>query len=187
MSAYEQNVLDGNGEASHSVRTLYAVTHTKIEKLPYSEENEEYMPRPYQMVYTESFECDYDEVRDIIFENGSDLVVKFYAKQGISCPISIQPFDELLEQTITGVKGEQHFIDSHISYFECYGIDYLNIYWIRDVSVIAGIVFSEREAKEFIDKYMTVLERPQIISIKPNTLIDDIDIWTQKPSKNMVQ
>ena len=56
---------------------LFAIVETKIEKYPYAEENDEYMP-DFLRVYSESTEIDYDPHEDMTFDSWERLVQKVY-------------------------------------------------------------------------------------------------------------
>lgn len=157
----------------------YIIVQTKIEKLPFSADTDDYMPEPYRRVYTDSVENDFNPKRDIEFETLPELVREWYSRQSLACPIPISPFDDLLEQTMTGADGQSHYIDHYAAYLECYGLDYANIFWIREISTLAGAVFSKPDAERFVLEHREQLENPRIIPVAGGSLQDDISVWVQ--------
>lgn len=167
------------GEAGEAA-ILYAVRQTGIEKLPYAEDIDEYMPKCYTKVYTESTEDDFDKDKDLVFIELDELVRLFYDKQKKVCPIKIQSFDDLLEQTVTGVDGESYRIESHESYLECYGLEFDNIYWIRSVPVFVCISICQEDAERFIEEHCAQLSDPKIVPIEAGKAIP-VDQTAQFP------
>ncbi len=150
---------------------LFAVRHTLIERLPFAEDIEEFMPPHYKKVYTESVEDGFSADLSFPFARKDDLVPLYYEKHGEKCPIAVKPFDELLEQTVTGVDGEPHFIDSYENYLGCYGIDFENICWIRSVPVFACVATNEASAERFIEENRGVLNAPEIVPFEAGRTI----------------
>ena len=158
--------MDSKNMENASATTLYAVRHTRIEKLPYAEDNDEYMPGCYTKVYTESTEDDFDKDKDLAFTYMDELIRLYYERQNKACPIEIKPFDDLLEQTITGVDGESYFMDGYENYVDCFGLEFENIFWIRSVPVFACIATSQKGAERFIEEHRAELSDPQIVPIE---------------------
>ncbi len=128
---------------------LFAIVETKIEKYPYAEENDEYMP-DFLRVYSESTEIDYDPHADMTFDSWEGLVQKVYESRGERPPAPVRSFDELLGQEMDGQEGEKVLIDGVESYLYCYGLESANLYWVR------------QEAEKLLEENRNQLRDPKV-------------------------
>ena len=67
---------------------------------------------------------------------------------------------------MTGVDGEQYFIDSHENYLNIYGVEFGNLYWIRSVPVLACIETTHSGAEQFIADHTGRLLDPKVVAIE---------------------
>ncbi len=137
--------------ANFDGQQLFAIVETKIEKYPYAEENDEYMP-DFLRVYSESTEIDYDPHEDMTFDSWERLVQKVYEGRQEQPPVPVRSFDELLGQEMDGQEGEKVLIDGVESYLYCYGLESANLYWVREVPVYAAFCATRQEAEKLLER-----------------------------------
>ncbi len=140
---------------------LFAIVETKIEKYPYAEENDEYMP-DFLRVYSESTEIDYDPQQDMIFDSWEALVKQVHERQGTQPPVPVRSLDELLGQEMDGQEGEKVLIDGVDSYLYCYGLESANLYWVREIPAYAAFCTTRQEAEELLEAHRGQLRKPEI-------------------------
>ena len=140
---------------------LFAIVETKIEKYPYAEENDEYMP-DFLRVYSESTEIDYDPHADMTFDSWEGLVQKVYESRGERPPAPVRSFDELLGQEMDGQEGEKVLIDGVESYLYCYGLESANLYWVREVPVYAAFCATQQEEEKLMEGNRNQLRDPKV-------------------------
>lgn len=155
----------------NGTREIYAVIQKKVEKYPYAEENDEYMPG-FLRVYTESTEIEYDLSRDIQVDTWENLVTEVYAREKLPLPFPLRPLDDLIATEQPTTDGELVLIDGSDSYLYCYGLEPANLYWIREVPVIAALCMTEDDAKHFIKRHQDELRDPQIKMLPLDTFLN---------------
>jgi len=153
------------------IKAIYAVIQRKVEKYPYAEENDEYMPG-FLRVYTESTEIEYDPKRDLLVATWEGLIKDVYAQKNLSLPFPLLPLDELIGTEQPTPDGEMVLIEGSDSYLYRYGLEPANLYWIREIPVFAALCMTEEDAKRFIERYQDELSVPQIRPFPLNTLLD---------------
>lgn len=159
-------------EKSDQSCQIFAVIQTKIEKLPYAEENDEYMPG-FLRVYSESQEIEYDEKRDYTFDAWDELVAKVYRRRGVPAPQPIRPLSELFETEQSTPEGDQFLIDGADAYLNCYGLEISDVYWIRKIPVYAAFCAAPKEAEAFIEQYQGALYEPRMRPITLGVPLED--------------
>jgi hypothetical protein len=92
--------------ANFDGQQLFAIVETRIEKYPYAEENDEYMP-DFLRVYSESTEIDYDPQADLIFDSWEELIRCVYERRREQPPVPVRSFDELLGQEMNRQEAEK--------------------------------------------------------------------------------
>ncbi len=147
--------------ANFDGQQLFAIVETRIEKYPYAEENDEYMP-DFLRVYSESTEIDYDPQADLTFDSWEELIRCVYERRGEQLPVSVRPLDELLGQEMDGQEGEKVLIDGVESYLYCYGLESANLYWIREVPAYAAFCATRQEAEKLLEANRGQLREPKI-------------------------
>ena len=147
--------------ANFDGQQLLAIVETRIEKYPYAEENDEYMP-DFLRVYSESTEIDYDPHADMTFDSWEGLVQKVYESRGERPPAPVRSFDELLGQEMDGQEGEKVLIDGVESYLYCYGLESANLYWVREVPVYAAFCATQQEAEKLLEENRNQLRDPKV-------------------------
>ena len=147
--------------ANFDGQQLFAIVETRIEKYPYAEENDEYMP-DFLRVYSESTEIDYDPHADMTFDSWEGLVQKVYESRGERPPAPVRSFDELLGQEMDGQEGEKVLIDGVESYLYCYGLESANLYWVREVPVYAAFCATQQEAEKLLEENRNQLRDPKV-------------------------
>lgn len=140
---------------------LFAVVETKIEKYPYAEENDEYMP-DFLRVYSESTEIDYDPQEDMAFNSWEELIQRICERRSEQPPVPVRPLDELLGQEVNGQEGEKVLIDSVESYLYCYGLESANLYWVREVPAYAAFCATRQKAEELLEANRGQLREPKV-------------------------
>ena len=150
---------------------LFAVVETKIEKYPYAEENDEYMP-DFLRVYSESTEIDYDPQADMTFDSWEELIRCVYERRGEQPPVPVRSFDKLLGQEMDGQEGEKVLIDSVESYLYCYGLESANLYWVREVPAYAAFCATRQEAEKLLEANRSQLREPKIQSVPLGKLLE---------------
>ena len=94
--------ISANFDGQH----LLAIVETRIEKYPYAEKNDEYMP-DFLRVYSESTEIDYDPQADLIFDSWEELIRCVYERRREQPPVPVRSFDELLGQEMNRQEAEK--------------------------------------------------------------------------------
>lgn len=150
---------------------LFAIVETKIEKYPYAEENDEYMP-DFLRVYSESTEIDYDPHEDMTFDSWEGLVQKVYESHGEQPPAPVRSFDELLGQEMDGLEGEKVLIDGVESYLYYYGLESANLYWIREVPVYVAFCATRQEAEKLLEENRDQLRDPKVQPVPLGKLLE---------------
>lgn len=150
---------------------LFAIVETKIEKYPYAEENDEYMP-DFLRVYSESTEIDYDPKVDMTFDSWEGLVQKVYESRGERPPAPVRSFDELLGQEMDGQEGEKVLIDGVESYLYCYGLESANLYWVREVPVYVAFCATRQEAEKLLEENRDQLRDPKVQPVPLGKLLE---------------
>lgn len=150
---------------------IFAIMESKVEKYPYAEENDEYMP-DFLRIYSESTEIDYDPQQDMTFESWEGLVEQVYAKRGEQPPVPVRPLDELLGQKMDGQNGEKVLIDSVDSYLYCYGLESANLYWVREILVYAAFCATQQEAEKLLETSRDQLRKPEIHPVSLGKLLE---------------
>lgn len=150
---------------------LFAIVETKIEKYPYAEENDEYMP-DFLRVYSESTEIGYDPHEDMTFDSWEGLVQKVYESRGERPPAPVRSFDELLGQEMNGQEGEKVLIDGVESYLYCYGLESANLYWVRQVPVYAAFCLTRQEAEKLLEENRDRLRDPKVQPVPLGKLLE---------------
>ena len=150
---------------------LFAIVETKIEKYPYAEENDEYMP-DFLRVYSESTEMDYDPHEDMTFDSWEGLVRKVYEGRKEQPPVPVRSFDELLGQEMDGQEGEKVLIDGVESYLYCYGLESANLYWVREVQVYAAFCATRQEAEKLLETNRSQLRTPKVQPVPLGKLLE---------------
>ena len=150
---------------------LFAVVETKIEKYPYAEENDEYMP-DFLRVYSESTEIDYAPQADMTFDSWEELIRRVYEGRGEQPPVPVRSFDKLLGQEMDGQEGEKVLIDSVESYLYCYGLESANLYWVREVPAYAAFCATRQEAEKLLEANRSQLRDPKIQSVPLGKLLE---------------
>lgn len=153
--------MNHENDGADCQQQIFAIVQTQIEKYPYAEENDEYMPG-FLRVYSESTEIDYDPQQDMTFESWEGLVEQVYAKRGEQPPVPVRPLDELLGQKMDGQDGEEVLIDSVDSYLYCYGLEIANLYWVRELPVYAAFCATRREAEKLLEDNRDQLRKPKV-------------------------
>ena len=153
------------------IKAIYAVIQKKVEKYPYAEENDEYMPGFFR-VYTESTEIEYDPKRDLLVVTWEGLIKDAYAQKNLPLPFPLLPLDELIGTEQSTPDGEMVLIEGSDSYLYRYGLEPANLYWIREIPVFAAFCMTEEDAKRFIERYREKLCEPQIRPFSVNTLLE---------------
>ena len=154
------------------IKAIYAVIQKKVEKYPYAEENDEYMPGFFR-VYTESTEIEYDPKRDLLVVTWEGLIKDAYAQKNLPLPFPLLPLDELIGTEQSTPDGEMVLIEGSDSYLYRYGLEPANLYWIREIPVFAAFCMTEEDAKRFIERYREKLCEPQIKPFPLNTLLEE--------------
>lgn len=170
--------MDGNQGSTFSPSlnredTIYAIIHRQIEKLPYNEDADDGMAPCYRRIYSESTEIDYEPERDIEFLDMTDLIQKYYDSQGLSCPIPIVPYGEVLTKHMAGADGEDYIIVDLLMYLAAYGLEFDCLYFIREVSVVAGMSAELHTAETFLVEHRDKLRKPEIVPVKMDQLLPD--------------
>lgn len=150
---------------------LFAIVETKIEKYPYAEENDEYMP-DFLRVYSESTETDYDLHEDMTFDSWEGLVQKVYEGRKKQPPVPVRSFDELLGQEMDGQEGEKVLIDGVESYLYCYGLESANLYWVREIPVYAAFCVTRQEAEKLLEENRDQLRNPKVQPVPMGKLLE---------------
>ncbi len=150
---------------------LFAIVETKIEKYPYAEENDEYMP-DFLRVYSERAEIDYDPQADMTFDSWEELIRRVYERRGEQPPVPVRSFDKLLGQEMDGQEGEKVLIDSVESYLYCYGLESANLYWVREVPAYAVFCATRQEAEKLLEANRSQLREPKIQSVPLGKLLE---------------
>ena len=150
---------------------LFAIVETKIEKYPYAEENDEYMP-DFLRVYSESTEIDYDPHEDMTFDSWEGLVQKVYESRGEQPSVPVRSFDELLGQEMDGQEGEKVLIDGVESYLYCYSLESANLYWVREVPVYAAFCATQQEAEKLLEENRDQLRDPKVQPVPLGKLLE---------------
>ena len=150
---------------------LFASVETKIEKYPYAEENDEYMPN-FLRVYNECTEIDYDPQADMTFDSWEALIRRVYEGRGEQPPVPVRSFDELLGQEMDGQEGEKVLIDGVESYLYCYGLESANLYWIREVPAYAVFCATRQDAEKLLETKRGQLREPKIQSVPLGKLLE---------------
>lgn len=149
---------------------LYAVLETKIEKYPYAEENDEYMPG-FLRVYSESTEIDYNPQRDLQVDAWDNLVREVYLRRGKQPPAQLQPLEKLLGQSVKGPNGEQIWIDGVDNYLYYYGLESDDLYWVQELPAYVAFCTSREKAEELISQSAGQLREPKIQVIPLDQLL----------------
>ncbi len=157
--------------ANFDGQQLFAIVETKIEKYPYAEENDEYMP-DFLRVYSESTEMDYDPHEDMTFDSWEGLVRKVYEGRKEQPPVPVRSFDELLGQEMDGQEGEKVLIDGVESYLYCYGLESANLYWVREVPVYAAFCATRQEAEKLLETNRSQLRTPKVQPVPLGKLLE---------------
>lgn len=159
--------ISANFDGQH----LFAIVETRVEKYPYAEENDEYMP-DFLRVYSESTEIDYDPQADLTFDSWEELIRRVYEGRGEQPPVSIRPLDELLGQEMDGQEGEKVLIDGVESYLYCYGLESANLYWVREVPAYAAFCATRQEAEKLLEANRGQLREPKIQPVPLGKLLE---------------
>ncbi len=163
--------MDHKNDTTACDQQIFAIVETKVEKYPYAEENDEYMP-DFLRVYSESTEIDYDPQQDMSFDSWEGLVEKVYQRRGEQPPVPIRPLDDLMDQELDGQNGEKVLIDSVDSYLYCYGLENANLYWVREVPVYAAFCMTKEEAEKLLESNRSQLRGPKIQSVPLSRLLE---------------